>query len=191
MSSPHDPTGAGADAGPEPAYRIESLASVHDRAGSTCGKPELDAYLHRYAGQDTRRDYARVYVLVESAEPARVLGYYTLSAAEIDVRALPPEVRRKLPGYPVAPAILLGRLAVASGQQGRGFGRFLLFDAFARALAIRQTMGAWALVVETIDDEAVRFYERHRFVAFPDSPRRLYLPLGRIEPLFSSATQPG
>lgn len=171
---------------PDPEFHIVPLASTHDRAGFACGKPELDAYLHRYAGQDVRRDYARIYVLTGVDEPTRILGYYTLSAAEIDVRDLPTEVRRKLPGYPAAPAVLRGRLAVASGQQGRGFGRFLLYDAFARALAVRRSMGAWAIVVEAIDEEAMRFYVRHRFAAFPDLPNRLYLPLGRIEALFAS-----
>lgn len=164
-------------------YLIEPLVSAHDRASFVCGQADLDRYLHRYAGQDSRRDFARVYVLVETAEPTRILGYYTLNAAEIDIRELPEDLRRKLPSYPAAPAILLGRLAVASNRQGQGFGRLLLHDAFERSLAIRRQMGAWALVVEAIDEAAVRFYQRHGFVTFPDSPRRLYLPLGLVEEL--------
>ena len=81
---------------------------------------------------------------------------------------------------------MLGRLAVASDHKGRGFGRFLLYDAFERALAIRRQMGAWALVVEAIDEGASRFYARHHFVAFPTTPRRLYLPLGRIDSLIGA-----
>jgi GNAT superfamily N-acetyltransferase len=167
-------------------YRVEPLGSAHDRAGFACRQADLDLYLHRYAGQDARRDFARVYVLVETAEPTRILGYYTLNAAAIDIRDLPEDVRRKLPSYPAAPAILLGRLAVASNRQENGFGRFLLYDAFERSLAVRRQMGAWALVVDAIDAAAVRFYERHGFLIFPNSPRRLYLPLGRVEALLAN-----
>lgn len=73
------------------------------------------------------------YVLVDSNEPAIVLGFYTLSSYGIDVGELPPEVVKRLPRYPLIPATLLGRLAVNVERQGQGIGEFLLIDALRRA----------------------------------------------------------
>ena len=44
---------------------VELLASHHNRAAFSCGVPSLDAYLHKQAGQDMRRDLAVCYVLQE------------------------------------------------------------------------------------------------------------------------------
>jgi hypothetical protein len=48
------------------------------------------------------------FVCGESAEA--VCGYYTLSSYGIEPAALPPEVAKKLPRYPLLPATMLGRL---------------------------------------------------------------------------------
>ena len=58
-------------------------SSVHDRASFDCGIPALDEYLQRFAEQHRRRGISAAYVLVDSTAPAMILGYYTLSAAEV------------------------------------------------------------------------------------------------------------
>lgn len=58
-----------------------------------------------------------------------VLGYYTLSAAMIQVGDIAPELARKLPRYPQLPVTLIGRLAVHERLKGQGRGVFLLMDA--------------------------------------------------------------
>ena len=40
-------------------------------------------------------------------------GYYTLSATSVKLTEFPADITRKLPRYPLVPATLLGRLAVA------------------------------------------------------------------------------
>ena len=156
---------------------MEPLGSHHDRRGCRCGNEDLDRYLRERVGQDERRRLAQAFVLVDPASPTTILGYYTLSTAEIDLAALPEETRRKLPRYRAIPAALLGRLAVDDRQQGRGFGRFLLFDALERTLDAGERVGIWAVVVDAIDDEAVRFYRKHDFLPLPETPRRLFLEL--------------
>jgi len=173
-------------------YRIESLAEHHRRQEFSCGNESLDRFLHQIAGQHGRRGYARTYVLVTTAEPDRVLGYYAISPAEIDLVNLPPEIAKKLPRAVAIPAILLGRLAVARDQQGRKLGRQLLFDALERALHVKAIVGGWAVIVDAIDDDAVSFYERFGFRSFPDSPRRLFLELSSFERAFKdSSSTPG
>jgi GNAT superfamily N-acetyltransferase len=157
---------------------IEPLARSHDREGFDCGMPERNDYLRRQAAQDTRRGVSRVYVARERGS-SKVLGYYTLSAASFGKKSLPGKEAKKLPHYPV-PAALLGRLAVDRSQQGRGLGKYLLFDALHRVLQAAETLAVYALVVDAKNDDARTFYERYGFVRFPAIPSRLFIPLDTL-----------
>lgn len=152
--------------------------SIHDRQGFECGVPALDEYLHRFAEQHRRRGISSVYVLTESARPERILGYYTLSAAEVDGQRLTDAERKKLPRYPV-PCFRMGRLACRTDQRGSGLGKLLLGCAVDRCLKARQQVAAYALVVDAKDDVAKAFYVHFGFKALQDAPLTLYLPLGR------------
>ena len=88
--------------GPD-ALVIEPLARRHERAGFSCGLPELDRYLARQAGQDVRRRIARVFVCTVS-DTDTVLGFYTLSALAVGLASLPADLARKLPRHPVPSA---------------------------------------------------------------------------------------
>jgi GNAT superfamily N-acetyltransferase len=151
---------------------------LHDRQGFECGEPALDEYIHRFAEQHRRRGISSVFVLTDSAHPERILGYYTLSAAEIDGLRLSEAERKKLPRYPV-PCFRMGRLACRSGQQGRGLGKLLLGCAVDRCLKARQQVAAYALIVDAKDDAAKAFYLHFGFKTLLDAKLTLYLPLGR------------
>lgn len=60
--------------------------------------------------------------------------------------------------------------------QGSGLGRMLLHDASLRALAIAESLGAKALVVDPADEAAAAFYERNGFEKIPGM-ERLFVPL--------------
>jgi hypothetical protein len=81
------------------------------------GTPALDRYFQTQASQDVRRRIATCFVAV-SYDSGQIAGYDTLSATSIALDTLSPQLIRKLPRYPVVPAALLGRLAVARTQQG-------------------------------------------------------------------------
>ncbi len=150
---------------------------VHDCAGFDCGTPALNDYLTRYATQDRRRNLSQVYGLVDRGDIARVLGYYTLSAAHVDVDQLANDYRRRLPRYPI-PCFRMGRFAVREDLQGQGLGKCLLGCAVDRCLQARQQVAAYALIVDAKDASAKMFYEYFGFVAFVDKSFSLYLPLG-------------
>jgi len=152
--------------------------AIHDRQGFECGVPSLDEYLHRFAEQHRRRGISSVYVLTESAQPERILGYYTLSAAEVDGQRLTEAERKKLPRYPV-PCFRIGRLACRTDQRGLGFGKVLLGCAVDRCLKAREQVAAYALVVDAKDDAVKAFYVHFGFKTLRDAPLTLYLPLGR------------
>ncbi|MDB5931264.1 MAG: GCN5-related N-acetyltransferase, partial [Polaromonas sp.] len=54
----------------------------------------LDDYLHRFAAQQSAKGVSRVYVLVDDAQPRLILGFYTLSAAQIDTLQLSEQDRK-------------------------------------------------------------------------------------------------
>jgi GNAT superfamily N-acetyltransferase len=110
--------------------------------------------------------------------PRRILGFYALSACEVDTSGLPTDISKRLPHR--AGAVRLGRLAVEVSAQGQGLGELLLMDAIRRTCAVREQVGVFALFVDAKDDAAAAFYSRYGFAPLPDSPRTLVLPLGRI-----------
>jgi hypothetical protein len=61
------------------ATAIEPLGKQHDRATFTCGQPALDDWFRRRAGQDEKRNVARVFVAIDD-EQRSVLGFYSLSS---------------------------------------------------------------------------------------------------------------
>lgn len=152
---------------------IEPLdPSRHDRASFSCGKAQLDRFLREQADQERRRGVSQTYVL---ARGDRILGYYSLAATAIDLSLVPPEIGRKLPRYPLLPAILLARLAIDASCAGRGRGEYLLIDALKVSLETSNRVGAIFVVVDAIDSDAAGFYAHMGFRAFADRPLKLFL----------------
>lgn len=148
-------------------YSYEVLDKNHQRAFFFCGESALDRYLKAQAGQDMKRYCASVVVAVEQGKN-EVLGFYSLSANSLPLNLLPSAAQARLPRYDDVPAVLLGRLAVASKMQGRGLGEALLGDAVVRAC---QYGVAWAvLLVRAKHDAAARFYERFGFKSLQSDP---------------------
>ena len=150
---------------------------VHDRHGFDCGVPELNDYLKRLAEQHRRKGVSTPFVLVDTDAPSRILGYYCLSAAQVDAAELREGDRKKLPRYPV-PCFRLGRLAIRKDLLGQGIGKLLLACAVDRCLKARSDVAAYALIVDAKDENARQFYEHYGFTAFAGEPMTLYLGLG-------------
>lgn len=155
--------------------------SLHDRTSFRCGVPELNDYLHRFAAQQSARGVSAVYVLVDSGQPSRILGFYTLSAAQVDVLQMRESDQKKLPRYPV-PCFRMGRLACSVAHRGQGLGKLLLGCAVERCLQARKQVAAFAMLVDAKDDNAKAFYLHYGFTPCADSPLKLYLPLGSTAP---------
>lgn len=149
----------------------------HDRNRFNCGESTLDAYLRQQAVQHHRDGISTTHVLVDGQAPGNILGYYTLSAAQLLLTALQEQDRKRLPNYPV-PAVRMGRLAVSSTAQGQGHGDYLLAHAIARCLGLRGELGVRVLLVDALHPKAARFYKGYGFRETAQSALTLYLPLG-------------
>jgi predicted GNAT family N-acyltransferase len=134
----------------------------------------LDTAIHDCAGFD--RGVSQTYVLVDGSAPTQVLGYYSLSAEQLEAESLSDAERKRLPRYPI-PCILMGRLAVSSSSRGQGHGRLLVGLAVERCLKARQEVGADVLVVDAKDEGAADFYRHYGLMACRDAALTLYLAL--------------
>ncbi|MCB9784341.1 MAG: GNAT family N-acetyltransferase [Candidatus Omnitrophica bacterium] len=155
-------------------FQIEPLGKRHERGAFSCGNGELDDWFRRRAGQDARRNIARIFVAVEPE--MGIIGFYSLSAYTLSIEDLPKNIAHKLPNYDALPAALIGRLATDSKVQGKGVGKLLLADAIRRVLGAMEKLAVFAIVVEAKNEVAVSFYESFGFAQFPLHPNRLFLP---------------
>jgi GNAT superfamily N-acetyltransferase len=163
-------------------YLTTPLHSLHDKKNFACGKTLLDNYLHTQAKQDVKRKLSACFVLNEDKI---IKGYYTLSSAAISRDFLPEEIIKKLPlSYKDLPATLLGRLAIDNKYQGQGLGELLLIDALKRSYDTSTTsIGSMAIIVDPIDEDAVRFYKKYGFILLPDSGK-MFISMDTVSKLF-------
>ena len=131
----------------------ERLTDAHDLAAFASAEPSLDDWLRKRALASEGRT-ARTYVVC--AGPRRVVGYYALANGAVQRSLATPKVRRNAPD-PV-PVMVLGRLAVDRGWEGRGIGRAMLRDAILRTLAAAEVAGIGAVLVHAISERAKQFY---------------------------------
>ena len=155
-------------------FTIEPLSNDHHRAAFMSGVEPLDRYLATQATQDIRRRVSACFVAIEAGTKT-VAGYYTIATSSIPLPDIVAATAKKLPRYPLVPAVRIGRLAVAEIHRGKGLGAELLVDGITRAL--RAEIAAFAVVVDAKDDAAVAFYKHLGFTAFVSAPMSMYLPL--------------
>jgi GNAT superfamily N-acetyltransferase len=162
-------------------YSTVPLNPSHKKAAFICGKETLDTYIHKQAKQDVKAKVAACFVLADDNH--LIKGYYTLSNDSIPRDQLPAPFLQKLPKYKALPVTLLGRLAIDRQFQGQQLGQFLLMDALKRSLDASYTIGAAAVIVDPLDQEAAAFYKKFGFILLPDSGR-MFLPMATIEQAF-------
>ena len=65
-----------------------------------------------------------------------------------------------------------------------GIGEILLVDALKIANKMSRRIASAGVVVDAKDANAHRFYREFGFIPFPESERRLFMPMRTIEELF-------
>jgi GNAT superfamily N-acetyltransferase len=177
--------------GPDPGRALparvtapQRLSQPHDVSSFANGKhPALDQWLRERALTSEGLS-ARTYVICAADVPGRVVGYYAIATA-MEQRAVLPnaKLRRGMPEQ--VPFLLLARLAVDRSFQGMSLGVYLLSDALRRCLSASDIAGARGVIAHAIDEDAVRFYQRHGFVLSPLGDRVMLMPIEAVRALFS------
>jgi len=163
----------------ELAFRIEALSPAHNRRRFSCGDPQLDDYLQRFARQQAASNVSRTYV---ASQGEAILGYYSLAMSAISKAQLPERHLTRFPNFPL-PVARLARLAVDARFQGQGLGERLLADALYRCHRLAGEIGMVGVIVDAKHEKAKAYCQRFEFESLPDSPLTLWLPTTAIAKL--------
>ena len=152
-------------------FRIEKLRRDHAVDDFDCGREELNRFLIRHALANQQARASQTYVGLSDDQ---VIGFHSLVVGQVSHDDAPQRLTKGLARHPV-PIMLLARLAVRVGWQGRGVGAGLLKDALRRTLQAADIAGIRAFAVHAKDDAARAFYEHFDFVPSPSDPTHLFV----------------
>ncbi len=144
------------------------LAETGGRSGFDCGRDSLNNWFRQRAWANHVTGVSRTNVICDGAT-GEIVGYVTLSAAQIERAYLPKPHQRNKPD-PV-PVTLLGHLAIHKDYQGRGHARSLLLFALKTAIRASREIGSFGVITHPIDDTVRAFYRRWGFEDLPGDPR--------------------
>jgi len=153
-------------------FSAEALSSDHALAVFSCGNQELDEWLQRSAWNATLAGSARTRVWVDDTGAG--VAYFTTAPHVVQRESMPKRVGR---GGPAAiPSYLLAKLALATHLHGHPdrYGSVLLADALDWLVDAARGVGGKLIIVDAIDEPAVRFYMHHGFKPTPIA-QRLYI----------------
>ncbi len=144
-----------------PTWREEAIDKRHDRKSFDCGQAELNAFFAQYARQSHDGGSAKTYCAIDRADGKTVLGFYTISPAQVDLHRIPLEARP--PGAPrhALGGFRLARLAVAKQFHGHSLGGQMLANAIERCMLVSLQVGGTALFIDAKDAAAARWYARY------------------------------
>jgi GNAT superfamily N-acetyltransferase len=152
------------------------LKEQHDVENFHSGIESLDTWLKCRALKNQATGASRTFVVCENE---CVVAYYALASSAVAVDAVPGRFRRNMPD-PI-PVVVLGRLAVDTHFQGKGFGRALVRDAALRVIQAADVIGIRGVIVHAISAEAKAFYEQLGFEPSPIDPMMLMATLDDLQ----------
>ena len=141
----------------------------------SCGNSDLDKFLSKYALINDRNGYGKTFLLEDNGN---IVGFFTLCSSSINFDEFPTENSHLLPRYPI-PCIRIARLAVQKNEQGKGYGRELLKQAFVRILSVAATVGVRLVVVDA-KESSKSFYEKYGFARLKNDKLSYYLLLDTV-----------
>jgi predicted N-acetyltransferase YhbS len=145
------------------------LAADDDRSVFDCGREALNHWFQRHAWRNQESGTSRTSVVCD-AVTGGIVGYVSLSAAQIERAWLPKADQRNRPD-PI-PAVLLGQLAVDQRCQGRGYARSLMFFALTTAVRFSRDVGCFCVLTHPLDDGVRAFHRSFGFENLPFDPAR-------------------
>ena len=152
-------------------FRIEKLTRQHAVETFDCGQEALNRFLARFALHNQQANASQTYVALADDT---VIGFYSLVVGEVSYDDAPDRLTKGLARHPV-PIMLLARMGVAVGWQGKKLGAGLLRNAMQRTLQAADIAGVRALAVHAKDEEAQAFYRHFDFIESPTDLLHLFI----------------
>ncbi|MBL0148020.1 MAG: GNAT family N-acetyltransferase [Ideonella sp.] len=145
------------------------LAAEDDTAEFDCARDALNQWFRRHAWRNQQLGVSRTTVVCDPATGG-IVGYVSLSAAQVERAWLPKAQQRNRPDP--MPAILLGQLAVDLQWQGRGVARSLMFYALGTAVRMSKAVGCFCVLTHPLDDDVRALCGSFGFEDLPFDPSR-------------------
>lgn len=177
---------------------LTAITSEDAASGFRCEEEALNRFFQQQATQQGRREENRTWVLHrpdDRPDLPLVLGFYTLTTAQVERSNLPAPIIKRLPDYPIR-AILIGRLARDERCRGMGIGEHLLDDAHRRALRINADIGGLLVIVDAKNEKAAAFYKDKDYseliraeAAVANWPQRFYLTMATLRASYAGTSR--
>lgn len=157
--------------------------ALHDRSAFFCGHAPIDNFLKISLSSQIKSNLVTAWVATLGSDLA-VLGFYTLGAFSVR-QDLGPKIWRRW-RIDEVPAIFIRALAVREDMHGKGYGTALMTNAMERCLGISEMIGAVAIILDVLEDEAFerrwQFYTALGFRSLNDqkNPKRVYIQIADV-----------
>jgi ribosomal protein S18 acetylase RimI-like enzyme len=146
---------------------------------SSAKKRTLNNYIRKFASQHQRSRIAQTWILSPKSDPTDIAGFFSLSAAQIQIEEAPAEITKRLPRYPI-PAARIAQLARDTRYKGNRVGPILLASALNQVLLSSETMGIRVVIVDALNERAATFYESFGFSRLPQRSLSLVATLANV-----------
>lgn len=142
-----------------------------------CGIEQLNSFFARFALKNDLLGLGKTFVAVN--EHTRIVGYFTLAAAQLKFDEIPEAFQRKLPKYPI-PSLRIARFAVHKENQGQGIAKWLLAQAFKKIITVSEITGLKFVLVDA-KENSKSFYEHYGFLPLAQEHLTYFLPIETIK----------
>lgn len=165
-------------------FRLDILRREHPRKAFTSGNVDVDRWLRSFALQQQEKRLSSTKVLLHVPDGG-ISGYYTLATGQVDFGELPVKLVKRLPKRAL-PVAVLAWLGIHTDFQRQGLGERLLSQALLDCHQASVSFPFVAIIVDCIDDSAVRFYSRFDFALLPGHYRRMFLGYNELDAMLNS-----
>ena len=130
----------------------------------------------------------RVWVVLDAER--HIVGFYGINMHSVAANDMPEALAKKALRHGVLPTAFISMIGVDQSMQGQGLGSALLADALSRIGRVSDDIGTCAVLLDVFDcgdPETVArrktYYEAFGFIALPDQPLRLFMPIQTVRAL--------
>lgn len=146
-----------------------------------CGHSVINAFVHNSLKQQVKKGLSVAYVLTDTADEERFVGFYTIAQHMIDVSSLSAMQLGSLPRkIPCSRLVMLG---LDQRYQGQQLGAKLMRHALLLTRSVAQQIGSFGLYLDA-DPKALPFYRKLGFSLLmgdqTPAPSPMFLPISGI-----------